>query len=48
MGRVAPRPPDRRQDLGRPFLVIKVLSPDTRRPDRGTKRHLYQALGIPE
>ncbi len=48
MGRVAPRPPDRGQDLGRPLLVIKGPSPDTRRPDRETKRHLYQALGIPE
>ena len=36
------------QDLGRPLLVLEVVSPSTARQDRETKRRLYQELGIPE
>ena len=35
-------------DVRRLLLAIEVLSPGTARHDRFTKRHLYQAQGVPE
>lgn len=36
------------RDVGRPLLVIEILSPRTAGRDRGVKRRLYQQAGIPE
>ncbi len=36
------------REVGRPLLGVEVLSPGTARRDRGIKRHLYQAAGVPE
>lgn len=38
---------ERWQDLGRPLLVVEVLSPTTARHDRFPKRLFYQQLGVP-
>jgi Uma2 family endonuclease len=35
-------------DVGRLLLAVEVLSPNTARHDRFTKRRLYQARGVPE
>ncbi|MGH7583098.1 MAG: Uma2 family endonuclease [Gemmatimonadales bacterium] len=35
-------------DIRTLYLVIEVLSPSTRRADRGTKRQLYQERSIPQ
>lgn len=48
---VIPRPPTAQvhwRDVGRPLLVIEILSPSTAVRDRGVKRRLYQEAGIPE
>ena len=42
------RPPEDSRSAGRPLLVIEVLSPGTERTDRGRKRELYQAQGMPD
>jgi Uma2 family endonuclease len=42
------RPPDDLKRAGRPLLVAEVLSPSTERTDRGRKRELFQARGVPE
>ncbi len=42
------RPPDDLKHAGRPMLVAEVLSPSTERTDRGRKRELFQARGVPE
>jgi Uma2 family endonuclease len=42
------RPVEDLKDAGRPLLVAEVLSPSTERTDRGRKRELFQARGVPE
>jgi Uma2 family endonuclease len=41
-------PPARWEDVGRLLLAVEILSPSTRRTDRGEKRDLYQRKGVPE
>ncbi len=36
------------KDAGRPLLVVEILSPSTEHADRGRKRELFQARGVPE
>ena len=36
------------EEVGRLLLAVEVLSPSTRRADRGEKRDLYQRKGVPE
>ena len=48
---VVPRPASAQvhwRDVGRPLLVIEILSHSTAARDRGVKRRLYQQSGIPE
>ncbi len=48
---VIPRPPSSDihwRDVGRPLLVIEILSRSTAHRDRGIKRRLYQQAGVPE
>ena len=48
---VIPRPATAQvhwREVGRPLLVIEILSPGTAARDRGVKRRLYQQAGIPE
>ena len=50
---VMPRTPDgkspvRFADVGRLLLAVEVVSPSSRHTDRGRKRKLYQARGVPE
>jgi len=35
-------------EAGRLILTVEVLSPSTRRADRGKKRETYQDKGVPE
>lgn len=42
------RPPEDLKHAGRPLLVAEVLSPTTERTDRGRKRELFQARGVPD
>ena len=42
------RPPASYEQMGRPVLVVEVLSPSTVRTDREPKRRLYQAMRVPE
>ena len=41
-------PPRTWMEVGHLILVAEVLSPSTRRADRGKKRDLYQDKGVPE
>ena len=36
------------REVGRPLLVIEILSSSTAARDRGLKRRIYQQAGIPE
>ena len=48
---VIPRPASAQvhwREIGRPLLVIELLSRSTAARDRGVKRRLYQQSGIPE
>jgi Uma2 family endonuclease len=48
---VIPKPPTLNvhwRDVGLPILAVEVLSPGTASRDRGIKRRLYQAAGVPE
>lgn len=48
---VIPRPASAQvhwREVGRPLLVIELLSRSTAARDRGVKRRLYQQAGIPE
>jgi Uma2 family endonuclease len=36
------------RDVGRPVLLVEILSPSTAARDRGVKRKIYQQAGIPE
>ena len=45
---VAGRAPRSWQEAERLVLAIEVLSPRTKRRDRGVKRRLYQSQGVPE
>jgi Uma2 family endonuclease len=48
---VIPRPASAEvhwRDVGRPVLIIEILSSSTAARDRGIKRRLYQQSGIPE
>ncbi|HET7630863.1 MAG TPA: Uma2 family endonuclease [Gemmatimonadaceae bacterium] len=42
------RPVEDLKDVGRPLLIAEILSPSTERTDRGRKRELFQARGVPE
>lgn len=42
------RPAEDLKHAGLPLLVAEVLSPSTERTDRGRKRELFQARGVPE
>jgi Uma2 family endonuclease len=41
-------PPRTWMEVGHLILAVEVLSPSTRRADRGKKRDLYQDKGVPE
>ena len=41
-------PPRAWEEVGRLLLAVEVLSPSTRRTDRGKKRELYQRKNVPE
>ena len=41
-------PPHAWEQVGRLLLAVEVLSPSTRRTDRGPKLDLYQRKGVPE
>lgn len=41
-------PPPRWENAPTPLLVVEVLSPVTKRRDRGSKRQLYLDAGVPE
>jgi Uma2 family endonuclease len=41
------RPPATYAEMGRPILVVEVLSPSTTRVDRNQKRELYQSMQVP-
>jgi Uma2 family endonuclease len=48
---VIPRPPSAEihwRDVGRPVLVVEILSPGTAARDKGIKRRLYQQAGVPQ
>ncbi len=42
------RPAEDLKHAGRPLLVAEVISPTTERTDRGRKRELFQARGVPD
>ena len=44
----AGRPPATYAEMGRPLLVVEVLSPSTMRVDRNEKLRLYQSMQVPE
>ncbi len=44
----AGRPPATYAEMGRPMLVVEVLSPSTMRVDRREKLELYQSMQVPE
>lgn len=41
-------PPEDLKHIGRPLLVAEILSPSTEQTDRGRKRELFQARGVPD
>ena len=41
-------PPRAWEDVGRLLLTVEVLSPSTRRTDRGEKRDLYKRKAVPQ
>ena len=42
------RPPRSWEEIGRLLLSVEVLSPSTRRTDRGEKRDLYRRKAVPQ